>query len=268
MISVSGNQRILLTLLGLLGLACFLGCSAADSRSDRSAPPGPDNTLRVGISGTAPPIIFQEDGKPAGLEADLARELARALGKQVQFVPIFWPNLILELRDRRIDIIMAGMSVTDARKGRVAFADPYLIVGQKALIRAKDRATLGTADGVRATSRRVGVETGSTGEQYAKRHLPNAETFALPTLTAAVDALVAGQIDMVIYDSPSVQWIVNQRRDDDLFAVPGLLTTESLAWAVNKNDAELLGQVNRVLADWRTSGKLAQITARWLSETQ
>jgi len=222
--------------------------------------------LRVGVSETAPPMIFLQDDKPAGIEADLARQLAEALGMEIRFVSIYWPNLIHELRDGRIDIIMAGMSVTDERNRRVAFAEPYLVVGQKAMIRAKDEELLGTTGAIRVTNRRVGVEKGSTGELFARNDLPRAKVFAMPTLEKAIEALITKQIDVVIYDSTSIQWMAGKHKDAGLMAVPGLFTTESLAWAIDKENVELLNAVNGVLAEWTESGKLKETLERWLPD--
>jgi ABC-type amino acid transport substrate-binding protein len=243
--------------------ACTPGRSTTEPVST-SARPKP-NVLRVGVSETAPPIIFIENDQPAGIEADLARQLGEALGKKVEFVSMHWLNLIPELRDGRIDIIMAGMSVTDQRRRRVAFAKPYLVVGQMALIRAADVPTLGTVGAIRVAHKRIGVEKGSTGATYAHTQLPRArEVFDLLTLDAAVNALIEGQIDVVIHDSPVIQWTASKRSSQELAVVPGRLTSESLAWAINSDNTDLLKAVNRVLAQWKKDGTLAATISRWM----
>ena len=160
MIDRRTRRGVVLLALGtawlLIGSAC--NSTAPAPRPQSQPAEQKQQVLRVGVSETAPPLIFLQNDEPAGIEADLARQLAEALGRKIQFVSIYWPNLIHELRDGRIDIIMAGMSVTDQRKRRVAFAEPYLVVGQKAMIRAKDQETLGTTGTIRVTSQRVGVE--------------------------------------------------------------------------------------------------------------
>lgn len=71
-----------------------------------------------------------------------------------------------------MNIITAGMSITDERKREVAFPDPYLETGQAALIRAADRSSLGTVGQVLATRRPVGVEVDSTGEDDVAHNMP------------------------------------------------------------------------------------------------
>ena len=255
-----------LLVFSLAWLTICAGCGTPAITVGQRPATAKKDVLRVGVSETAPPLIFTQDDKPAGIEADLARQLAETLGRKVQFVSIYWPDLIPELRDRRIDIIMAGMSVTDRRAGRVAFTEPYMLVGQRAMIRAEDEETLDTVGAVRVTSRRVGVEKGSTGESLARTELPRAEVFALPTLEEAVNALRKGQVDVVIHDSPSIQWMVANSKDDKLLVVQGRLSTESLAWAVAKDNTQLLNAANGALAEWKESGKLQEIIEKWLPQ--
>ena len=110
------------------------GCATADSTGQgQDADPVGVRVLRIGVSRSAPPLIYEEDGETRGLEADMARRLTAELNMQPRFVPMFFPNLIFEIRQKNIDIIMAGMSIAPARRREVAFAEPYMIVGQQAL---------------------------------------------------------------------------------------------------------------------------------------
>ena len=262
----------------IAGFACTMalsGCGAPAGSKEAIPDPASaragdvdvgQKVLRVGTSQTAPPIVFEKDGQIVGIEADLARRLAAALGRKLEFVPLYWPNLIPELRGRRIDIIMAGMSVTRERARKVAFTDPYLTVGQMALIRKDDLATLGTKQAILSTTARVGLEKGSTGEQFSRETLTGATKISLPTLALATESLIDGKVDVVVHDSPSIQWLAQKHRADGLVAVPGTFTTETLAWAVHPDDAELLEAANRVLSELKESGELKAIISQWLSE--
>ena len=254
-----------LALLQSLAVVMLLGSceSTPKPTKPRASAPLSQAVLRVGMAETAPPITFAEDGSNKGIEMDCARKLAKALRRKLKIVSMHWPNLTYELANRRIDIIMAGMTITKQRRRQVAFADPYLSIGQQALIRRDSQATFGTSEKILATRRRVGVEENSTGEQFANGNLNNAKVIAYPTLAAAAAALINEKLDVVIHDSPCVQWMAS-RNKDDLVAVEGLFTDEQLAWAVHKEDTELRKTVNRVLIQWKESGRLDQIIRRWI----
>ena len=61
-----------------------------------------------------------------------------------------------------------------------------------------------------------------------------------------------------------VRWVANHPRNKTLMAVPGRFDEQQLAWAVSRRDNELRQEVNRVLADWKASGKVDEIIDRWL----
>src|SRR5262245_15025232 len=105
------SMRRLALVLPLVALAA--GCtSAAPSAPDRPTNP----SLRVGLAPDSPPVVFRQGPQIVGLEPDMARALAEALGRPLEFVPYEWDNLIPALLAGRIDVIMSGMTVTPARQ--------------------------------------------------------------------------------------------------------------------------------------------------------
>lgn len=267
----SSTLRILALLL--LCVTFVVGCATPRAKTvtppDAVAPLG--KPLRVGVARSAPPLIFGEGENVEGIEADLARKMGEALNRPVEFVPMFFPDLITELRAQRIQIIMAGMSVTPGRERVVRFAEPYLINGLQGLIREDEAAKLGSVDRIEMGQWRIGVEKDSTAAVYVERRMSNATVVVYPTIADAVKSLTAprSRIDLVLYDSTSVRWFAARSRDEGavgprLIAVPGLLTEEPIAWAVHPSDDELLKQANDVLAKWKADGTLDAILAKWL----
>jgi polar amino acid transport system substrate-binding protein len=74
-----------------------------------------------------------------GFDIDVGIEMAKALGVKPVFVDTLWPSIIPALNLGRFDIIFGGMSVTESRKEKVDFADPFMTVGQTVLLNAKHR---------------------------------------------------------------------------------------------------------------------------------
>src|SRR5499433_2904553 len=104
-----------------------------------SAPPRTSlSALRVGITPNYPPLAFKQQGHLAGLEVDFARGVEVELGRPVALVELAWDALIPALESGMIDIIMSGMSITEARTQRVWFVSNYLRVGQMAMFRKAD----------------------------------------------------------------------------------------------------------------------------------
>jgi polar amino acid transport system substrate-binding protein len=72
-----------------------------------------------------------------GFDIDVGIEMAKALGVKPVFVDTLWTSIIPALNLGRFDIIFGGMSVTESRKEKVDFADPFMTVGQTVLLNAK-----------------------------------------------------------------------------------------------------------------------------------
>jgi ABC-type amino acid transport substrate-binding protein len=77
--------------------------------------------LRVGTTPQYPPLTFPQQGHVTGLEVDCARGVAAELGRRVEVVELAWEALIPALEAGQIDVIMSGMSITEARARRAWF---------------------------------------------------------------------------------------------------------------------------------------------------
>jgi len=150
------------------------GCGWMPWRSTKSGLPAakaeaPDpNAIRVGMAANYPPLSFREDGKLVGIEVDLVREVVRETGLTMSIKQVPWAELIPALQSGKIDVIMSGMSVTEARAQQVAFVEPYLRTGQMVLVREQDVARLGPPARMRDPGRRIAVVGGTTGERYVR----------------------------------------------------------------------------------------------------
>jgi len=211
-----------------------------------------------------PPIVFKEQGNLTGLEVDLAYGLEKELGRHIELVELAWEELIPALEDGRIDVIMSGMSITEARAQRVRFVTHYLRVGQMAIIRKADSLQLGSPSMLADTTRRVGFIAGTTGATYVQEHLPRAEQVPMTSADAALDALRAGTIDVFIHDAVTAWRVGENEATDTLTASFSPLTEEYLAWAVRKNDDALHRDLETVLNNWRRSGRLQAFFHKWL----
>jgi polar amino acid transport system substrate-binding protein len=221
------------------------------------------SVLRIGAAPDYPPLVFKKGGGIVGIEADLARRLGEQLRRQVEWNELPWPALIPALLQGHIDIIMSGMSITPERGRAVLFPEPYLRVGQMAIIRAKDVGFLGQPSALSRGRWKVGYEAGTTGARYVQDTLPRAIGVPFPSAEQGLGALRAGEIDVFIHDAPTA-WRIAEDRDRDLLGLYTPLTEEDLAWAVRKTDSVLRDQLNAALSRWRQDGSLQAVLDRWI----
>lgn len=251
--------KLLSALTGLLLLAVG-GSScrslAPDSRSDREP-------LRIGVREDVPPFSFRRGRKWAGVEADLGRALAQRLDMRPVFTAVPGDQLTEALLDGTVDILMAGVTVTEERRVRIDFSTPYLGVGQSALVRSADRLRYNTEIRIRSARARVGVVTGSPGGPLVSGYFVHARRIDFPGLAPAVEALRLNQIDVLIHDAPALWWQARQN-PAELAIAPVLFARAEIAWGFRRGSVRLREAANQALADWQQDGTLETILRQWM----
>lgn len=262
-------SRLLVLFFLIAALSLSAGCApSGQSTTPPSLIPPDQNVLRVGVSSNSPPLIFRQGNKIVGLEADLAKELATYLGKSLRFVELKWKDQIPALLENRIDIIMSGMSITQLRKVRVAFALSYFESGQMALIRRKDAARYGTGLFSFATSSVIGAIKDTTGEFFVETQFSSVKRKLYTNSRPAVKDLINQDIDMFIHDAPMILYLASENETKGLTVLFVRLTKEPLAWAVRKDNVELLDSANNFLRSFNKAGKLSKIVKYWIPLAQ
>lgn len=242
--------------------ALLLAVALSGAAAAEDAPP-----LRVGMAPNYPPLAFKDDGQLKGIEVDFAEKLGPALGRKIEIVETEWEQLPDALAEKKIDLVMSGTSITEARKERVNFTDSYLTVGQMAIVREADFPTLREPAAMDQPSSRVGFVSRTTGEAWARANLKKAKLHGYTNTAEGIAALENNQIDYFIQDAPAV-WRVTGGFKNERTGLKGLyrpLTTEELAWAVPKDNPALLAQLNKVLAQWKKDGTLDDVIDDWIT---
>lgn len=220
--------------------------------------------LKVGVSLDYPPLAMSQNGAPAGLEVDLVKAVAERMGRKVEFVPMAWSNLLPAVEQHQVDVAISGITVTPEREQRVSFTQPHMSMGQMAIIRIRDVARYGRPQSLYQAGMRVGVEKGSTGEGFARDYLPKAVLQAFPGSEAGLNALAGGVIDVFIHDAPTSWAMDRSRYSSQLLSLYRPLTNEKVAWAVAKDQGELLQALDKALVTVKADGSYALMKQRWV----
>jgi ABC-type amino acid transport substrate-binding protein len=249
--------KIIIFSIFLLSLG---GCAVNGVKTGQA----PVNPILVGITPIYPPIIFKMDGKIVGLEVDLARRLAEELKRPIEFVEISWERQVPALLEGKIDIIMSGMTITQARQVRITFSQPYLTSGLMIAFAAENASKYNSLQNIMEFVPAVGFVAGTTGEVYARDKFRDGNRM-VPVKSAdeAALALKNRRIDIFVYDAPSIVWIVSEN-EAELKLLPDLLNIEYLGWGLRREDRELLVGVNGLLSKWKNDGTLKETILKWL----
>jgi ABC-type amino acid transport substrate-binding protein len=164
-----------------------------------------DAPLRVGMEAKYEPFEFlTPDHEFQGFDVDLAKEIARSLGRPVEFHDMEWDSLIPELQAGRIDLICSGMSYTADRAEIVDFTKPYAQSPMSVLVNVEAAKNVTKASDLDAPGVRFAVQRGTTGEKKARAAFPKAEFTVYDTENEAATEVGTGRAVAFVYDYLSV----------------------------------------------------------------
>ena len=218
---------------------------------------------RVGMDPSFPPFenLDVSAGQVVGLDADLARALGGQLQIRTEIMSLGFDELIDAVAAHRIDAAISALPIIPERTQDVRFSDPYVQAGVMLAV-VKGSAIRSTAD---LAGRRVAVEWGSQGDAEARKLLAAGqlpfELLPKDTVTAALDALVAGEADAAIVDAISLALYPQTKQ---LTTVGEPLSSDPYVVVVAYDAPDLLKAVNDALGRLESDGTLGALRERWL----
>lgn len=214
--------------------------------------------LTIGIDPTFQPMEYKnEKGEIVGYDADLGREIAHEMAVDVVFKTISWDDIFTALEHKDIDIIISSVSITDERKQKYGFSEPYLNAGQVILTR---KATATITKPTDLAGKKVGAQVSTTSIQEAQKY--GATTVSYPDPNAAIQDLISGKIDAVIADLPAAKGYTDT--DPTIKIASDPFTSEYYGIVVRKNDTELQKHIDQIIIDLQQKGVLADLKEKWL----
>lgn len=161
--------------------------------------------VKVGIAAEAYPPFAEKgaDGNWKGWEVEIIGAVCEAMGEKCEIVPVAWDGIIPALLAKKMDVIMASMSITEERMKTIAFSDKYY--NTPAVIVAPKGSAI-TGDPASAKGKIVGVQVSTTHANYAEKHFGGTATVkTYNTFDEHNQDLVAGRVDAVVGDSLAMQ---------------------------------------------------------------
>ena len=223
--------------------------------------------LIVGTSADYPPFAFYTEAfELDGFDIALARSLGEQLGVEVEFSDMAFDGLGGALQVGQIDMAIAAISVTEARRALVDFSGVYHVSQDAALARTDSGLALRSLADL--APYRVGVQAGSVFQTWLQEVGVDAGVLSSGNLLAythtdeAIDDLIAGRVDVIIADRLPLEVVA---RDDAALAIVGRGLNEQQFAVALPRGSNLTPLVNDALAALEADGTLADLAARYLS---
>jgi len=244
-------------LAGLLSLTFAAGAQAQDDLANiKSA-----GAIKIGTEGTYAPFSYHDaSGKLTGFDVDIGRAIAEHLGVKAEFVEGKWDGLIAGLDVKRYDAVINQVGITDARKAKYDFSDPY-IASEAVLIVREDNTDIKSFDDIKG-KRSANTLTSNFGKLAQKY---GAEVIAVQGFNEAIDLLLSGRVDATINDNLSFLDFKKQKPDAKAKIVDSDKTAEfsESGVLIRKNNPELREAINKALADIKADGTYKKISEQY-----
>ena len=222
------------------------------------------NKLIIGTDATYPPFEYvDEKGQISGVDIEVGREIAKALGREVEFRNINFDGLITALRTGSVDLVISSMTATPERRLSIDFSEPYVKTGLS-ILAAKDSTVQSAAD-LKTPGRKIVVRLGTTGEHWARENLKEAKIIALDADVSCVMEVVNANVDAWVYDQLSIM-NYHSKHADKTRALLAPLREEVWAVGIKQGDDELKAKVNDVLARMRGDGSFGKLAGRFMAK--
>ncbi len=202
-----------------------------------------------------------------GFDIDMGIEMAKALGVKPVFVDTLWPSIIPALNLGRFDIIFGSMSVTESRKKKVDFADPFMTVGQTVLLNAKHKKAVESYKDLNDPKFVVVSKPGTTGEEAVQKMIPKATYKTVNTEIDGAMRVLEGKADAFVYDFPFNAVFRAMNPSEKLIFLDKPFTKEPIAWAIRKNDPDFMNFLNDFLAQTKADGRFDKIYNKWFKSS-
>jgi len=217
-----------------------------------------------------PPFSSYKDGtsEPEGFEVDLMAAVAEKMGLESVWLPKMDFDAIIPLikQGGKADVGVANFTITDERKQEIDFTDPYYVANIGFVTKADTTAT--SAEDFNKDGVRIGAQSGTTGEAWAKENLTDAEVVAMIPSTAMLSVQSSSEgndsLDAMVCDLPVATSLI-EKSYSDLTVLESIATGDEFGIVVSKDNPELTKALNDALAELKADGTIDELMNKWLA---
>jgi len=223
---------------------------------------GKTKVVRIGIPADYPPYGFVgPDMQPQGLDVDMARYIAAALGARAELVPVTSTNRVPYLQTGKVDIMVSTLARNAEREKVIDFTKTAYSPFISGVFASKDLSIKSMAD---MAGKSIGVTRGTIEDQNVTSMLPaDAKILRFEDHAATMSAFASGQVQAVGISQPAVEALL--RRSPQMaieYKLPISLSPNFIG--VPKGETALLDRVEQIVRQARSSGEVERLSLKWL----
>ncbi len=253
-------------------LYAFVFCLLLPAFADASELPNLHGRVVVAVTGNDyKPLNFVDPGtgKGIGWEYDAVNEICRRLNCKVDWRVSSWETMIAAVRNGQFDVGMDGITINEERSKQVDFSRPYMISQQFMLVRAEESRFSSPEEFRTDDTLLIGAQAGTTNFYVAVYNVldgneNNPRIKLFETFGASAQALMAGDVDMVLMDASTSEGYIKHFKGR-LKNVGGPLGTEKFGFIFTPG-SDLVAPFDAAIDTMEVDGTLNKLTRKWFYE--
>jgi putative amino-acid transport system substrate-binding protein len=217
--------------------------------------------VKVGMSGRYFPFTFVKQDKLQGFEVDMWDEIGKRNDYKIEYVTANFSGLFGRLETGRIDTISNQITMTEERKAKYLFADPYVVDGAQITVRKGNDSIKGIDD---LAGKTVAVNLGSNFEQLLRKYDKDGK-INIKTYDTGIEHDVAlGRSDAFVMDRLSALELIKKTGLPlELAGEPFETIQNAWPFVNSEKGQKLQAEVNKALAEMRADGTVEKISVKW-----
>ncbi len=222
-----------------------------------------EGVIQVGTEGTYAPYTFHNDeDKLTGYDVEVAREVAKRLDLEIEFVETKWDSMFAGLNSKRFDMIANQVGIKPDRKEKYDFSEPYTI-STAVLVTHKDNEEIKSFEDLEG---KVAAQSlTSNFKKIAEKH--GAEIQGVEGFNPAMQLLASKRADATVNDRLSVLDFLQKKGDNvPVEIVDRKDEASESAMMFRQGNEELVKAVSGAIKEMKEDGTLSEISQKWFSE--
>ena len=266
------KKAFALGIAAVMSVGMLAGCGASKAPAEKAdtkateAAAASGATLVMGTNAAFEPFEYTTTkglvGEFDGIDVAIAQKIAEKAGKSLEISDMEFDGLIAAVSNGKVDMAVAGMTVTEERKQNVDFSDTYYTASQVILVNPEDTSITCGED--LKNGKKVGVVLSYTGDSIVTDTL-KLDDANIQRANRALDIcqdVKNGKLDAVVVDSYTGKALA-EKNGLKVVEDPKVFETEEYAIAVKKGNTELLDVINATLKEMKENGEIEALAQKY-----
>jgi len=255
------KKILLIPIFFLIFLLFFFNISSNDLKEIKTR-----GVLLVGTTGDYHPMTYYDKNTNSyiGFDIDLSKDLAKSLGVTVKFVPTTWSTLMEDTLNKKFDIAISGITITDERKKQALMSKKYLSNGKTILCRKADINKYTNLDSINNANVRVIENPGGLNEKFVRENLPKANLIIHDVNFEIPNMIANGKADVMITEIIEAKYYSNINKNLAAPLANAPFTNGGIGMMMPKENKQLLRYANKFIEQETNNERIKELKSKYI----